>query len=140
MKWEISIPVVPMAKQSFRYGINKKSGKIIRYQPKDKVNYVGILKTYAVDKRPNRLLDGALRLSVVFYFPYLKSHSKKFRESGIQYKVTKPDIDNLLKPVKDALTGIVYADDNQIVEYGLVRKVYSDSGRIDIIVEELMPA
>ena len=38
------------------------------------------------------------------------------------YHTKRPDIDNLAKAVKDALKGIVYADDSQIVEAHLYKQ------------------
>lgn len=32
------------------------------------------------------------------------------------YEGTTPDIDNIIKPIQDALIGIIYADDNQIAD------------------------
>jgi Holliday junction resolvase RusA-like endonuclease len=44
-----------------------------------------------------------------------------------------PDVDNLLKPVMDAMVGIVYLDDTQVVEC-LVRKIPSHESRMKIEV------
>ena len=37
------------------------------------------------------------------------------------YKVSAPDVDNIVKPIQDALIGLVYNDDNQITD-SLTRK------------------
>jgi len=140
MQWSITIPIMPQAKQSFRYA--SVNNKIIRYQPKGKTNYVGAIKTYAMSKRPERLLEGALVLSVTFVFPFISKHGKRLREQVINnekrlVKTTKPDLDNLLKPIKDALKGVVYADDNQISAYYKIDKIYGESGKIEINVREI---
>ncbi len=47
----------------------------------------------------------------------LKSWSKKKKNEMVgRSKVTKPDIDNLIKTVLDACNGHVWKDDNQITE------------------------
>ena len=139
MQWQITIPITPQAKQSFRY--TARNNKVIRYQPKDKVNYIGAIKTYAMAKRPDRLLEGALELSVDFIFPFLGKHGKKVRQEVLDgralYKTTKPDVDNLLKPLKDALRSVVYADDNQVAAYGRMRKIYGEAGKLIVIIREL---
>ena len=42
--------------------------------------------------------------------------------------VKKPDLDKLLRALGDALTGVIYADDAQIVSYGDSRKRYAAIG------------
>lgn len=32
------------------------------------------------------------------------------------YKTSSPDVDNIIKPIQDALIGLVYVDDSQVVE------------------------
>lgn len=48
------------------------------------------------------------------------------------YHTKKPDIDNLAKAVKDALKGIIYADDSQIVEAHLFKQYGEPMVRIEI--------
>lgn len=47
----------------------------------------------------------------------------------------RPDLDNLVKAVKDAMTGVVYRDDSQIVE--LLAKKKPGKEQIKIVVQEL---
>ena len=49
---------------------------------------------------------------------------------------TKPDIDNYVKSVLDASNGMLYHDDNQIVEL-IARKLYAEEPRVEIRIEEL---
>lgn len=53
-------------------------------------------------------------------------------------KRTRRDVDNMLKLVCDALTGIVWADDAQVTEMsaGLQRGVHKDSARTCILIYE----
>lgn len=53
---------------------------------------------------------GPISLTVCFYLPRPKSLSK-----NINHHLKKPDLDKLLRSVKDALTGIAYADDAQVI-------------------------
>jgi len=48
------------------------------------------------------------------------------------FHVKRPDIDNLAKAVKDALKGIMYADDSQIVEAHLYKQYGGPEVRIEI--------
>ncbi|EOB6961935.1 RusA family crossover junction endodeoxyribonuclease [Staphylococcus aureus] len=87
-------------------------------------------KAYIQGQMPKLNLEHALKIELDFYFPLLKSWSKKKKNEMVgQYKVTKPDIDNLIKTVLDACNGHVWKDDNQITEitsskrYGLEPKI-----------------
>jgi len=81
------------------------------------------------------LLSGSVAISVKFIFERPKSH---YNKSGL--KKDAPafvgcDVDNLLKGVLDALTGIAFIDDRQ-VEYVEAGKIWGDESvtKIEIIV------
>ncbi len=68
-------------------------------------------------------------VTVDAYFKIPKSYTKRKRlecEHNIKRPDKKPDIDNVLKAVLDALNKVAYADDKQVI--GIVcRKWYSHS-------------
>mgnify|MGYP000985260285 FL=1 len=47
------------------------------------------------------------------------------------------DLDNLLKPLLDALSGYAYRDDSQIDRLEIVRCRSVEDGSVEVIVEEL---
>lgn len=49
----------------------------------------------------------------------------------------KPDVSNVLKGVEDALKGVWYKEDSQIVGYGVLGKWYDERPRIEIMMREL---
>ena len=60
---------------------------------------------------------------------------REMAEAGLIRPTTKPDTDNYLKGVLDALNTVVFKDDSQVV--GMVaQKFYSCEPRIEIIVVE----
>lgn len=61
------------------------------------------------------------RLSVRCIFPRQQSHVWKTRPMPAYPHVHKPDVDNLLKSVMDALTGVAYVDDTQVVEARIIK-------------------
>ena len=68
-----------------------------------------------------------------------KSYSKKKRQMLIDGQVGythKPDCDNIAKAVLDALNGVVWKDDKQVVGL-LVFKVYGEEDKIDIEIREV---
>lgn len=83
--------------------------------------------------------NSQLELSVSAYFKIPKSGSKKkkaeMRIGGIR-PTKKPDGDNILKAVADALNGVCYKDDKNIVKMS-IEKFYSDVPRIEVVVQEV---
>lgn len=60
----------------------------------------------------------------------------KVRPSAPQYPAKKPDVLKLARAVEDALTGVVYNDDAQIVsEY--LEKQYGEPERVEIAVQPM---
>lgn len=87
----------------------------------------------------NRLLDGPLRLKLVFYRPRPANHYGTGRNQGVvkgsapKYPVGRPDVLKLARGVEDALSGILYMDDAQIVSERLT-KLYGSPARVEITV------
>lgn len=48
-----------------------------------------------------------------------------------EWKDTTPDHENLLKPIQDALTGLVYTDDKTVVSSRFA-KIYGDEDRVTV--------
>lgn len=79
-----------------------------------------------------------LRLEVTAYFKVPKNATKAKRADMLSGKIRptkKPDCDNVLKIIADALNGVAYHDDAQIVELNF-EKLYSDIPRVVIEIEE----
>jgi Holliday junction resolvase RusA-like endonuclease len=78
-------------------------------------------------------LSGPLRLTVTAFMPVPGSWSWKKRDAalaGVIRPTVKPDWDNLGK-MTDALKGIAWADDTQVVD-GRVIKLYDERPRLRI--------
>lgn len=108
------------------------------YDPEKSRDFKQYIKLVASQNAPNELLEGALYLTVDIYkaIPKKISKSKNKLEqalSGALRPTTKPDVDNYVKGIKDALNKVIWKDDSQIVSL-TVRKWYSDKPRIEIEV------
>lgn len=79
-------------------------------------------------------------VTVHAYFPIPKSYSQKKREDCFERRLRpdkKPDMDNILKVVLDALNEVAYEDDKQVVEL-IGRKYYTESdGYLWVSVSEV---
>lgn len=71
---------------------------------------------------------GAFAMEINNYRPIPKNASKAKRAmmtSGEICPITRPDRDNLEKPIQDACQGVFFDDDSQIVD-GATRKLFDD--------------
>lgn len=88
------------------------------------------------------MLEGPLHLTVQFYQPRPKSHYRTGKNAHLikptapEYPTSKPDTTKLLRGVEDAMTGVLYRDDAQIVSQSAY-KHYGDPARVWIRVVEL---
>jgi len=86
----------------------------------------------------DKLIRGPLSASVLFVLARPKGHFGKrgVRPSAPEYPTVKPDTTKLWRAVEDALEGIVYANDAQIVRQD-VGKVYGEPERCELEITEL---
>lgn len=115
------------------------NGHVRMYDPAKSRHYKEYVRLVASQQAPAKLLEGPLLLRVAVYRSIPKSFSKKKQnqaEQGLIRPTTKPDADNFLKGVKDALKGIIWKDDSQVVDVS-VAKFYSERPRIEVTIEEL---
>lgn len=84
------------------------------------------------------LLDGPLGVNLTFHVARPKGHygARGLRPSAPVYPTMRPDVLKLARAVEDALTGVVWRDDAQIVKENL-RKVYGEPERVEVVVLDL---
>jgi Holliday junction resolvase RusA-like endonuclease len=105
--WQDEFEILPQSKQSCGFG-NK-----VAFTPTAKKRYVETIHILAMVHRPDRIFRGPVRMVVEFYFPYPETWVGGRTERT--WRTEDPDVDNLLKPLKDALAGVIYINDNQVV-------------------------
>lgn len=115
------------------------NGRVRMYDPKKSRDFKHYLKLAASKHRPEQLIEGPISLEVKVYKPTLKSFSKKKKaaaEAGQLRPTTKPDVSNYLKLIEDALTGVIWKDDSQIIDCS-ISKYYSETPRTEIQIKEM---
>ena len=116
------------------------NGQSHSYTPDRTAQAMEAIAWQAKDYCPIEPFSCPLRLSVHFYLPIPQSWSKKRREDAIAgrlWPTGKPDLSNYVKLVEDALEGMVYKNDSQIVKMGESGKHYSTMPMTVIEVFEL---
>lgn len=89
--------------------------------------------------RPPAPFSGPVELAVILYCPIPRSWSRKKQAAALAGQichVSKPDLDNAVKHLMDVLTGMVYADDKQIVVLWAQKK-YGEPPRWEVTVREV---
>ena len=110
----------------------------IAYTPAKTKGYENLVKMCYMEQCNNLKLEGELQAAVIAYFQIPKSASKKKQkqmEEGEIRPTKKPDADNILKAVLDALNGLAYKDDSQIVSVG-IEKWYSHEPKVEVVICE----
>lgn len=115
-------------------------GKGGTYTPEKTVNYENLVKmSYLETYKGKPLLEENLEVTINFYFSIPKRTSKKNREKMLNGEIMhnkRPDIDNCIKSITDALNNIAYKDDSQIVKI-TASKYYSDEPRAVVFLKSI---
>ncbi len=83
--------------------------------------------------------ESQLELFVKAYYKIPKNTSKKKKQTMLSGEIRptkKPDGDNILKAVADALNGVCYKDDKCLIKMS-IEKFYSDVPRIEVVVQKI---
>ncbi len=109
-------------------------GRTFSHHPKKTVNWEALVKRVAQDHVPmGGLLKGPLEAGLRIYLLKPASKPKK-----CVWPEWKPDIDKLVRAVFDAMTGVIYANDAQIVRVVELFKAYGDPPRVEVMVRPIV--
>jgi Holliday junction resolvase RusA-like endonuclease len=129
----------PVGKQRARYA--KRGNFVQTYTPDKTRNYESLIKEAAIEAMgSSEPLETPVTLYLYIRAPIPKSLPKKRIEAclnGLEKPIKKPDASNVLKSVEDAMNGVVYKDDSQIVNIH-VSKVYSSVSGVDVCIKECL--
>ena len=136
---EFTVPGEPVAKGRARAFI--RCGKIGHYTPDKTANYESLVRLFASRAMGNKpLMTEAIWLTVDAYFSIPRSWPARKQEDAEVMKVRKisrPDLSNVVKAVEDALNGIVWVDDSQVIQIR-ASKHYSRIPYIHIRAEQVL--
>jgi Holliday junction resolvase RusA-like endonuclease len=71
---------------------------------------------------PQQPFAGAISVKIFICFPFNKTDSKHTQEKGSVYHPKKPDVDNYVKMLLDAMNKKFWVDDAQICELRVIKK------------------
>ena len=128
---EFTIPGEPVGKGRPR------RGKGHFYTPERTEAYEQLVRHIYRAKGGDHFSSLPVRVEINAYYEIPASASRVRRrkmDNGELLPTKKPDFDNVAKIICDALNGIAYNDDSQVVE-AIVKKRYSTQPRVDVLVE-----
>ena len=139
-KIDTVLPIVPRPKGRLRM-----SKKGHAYTPPETRKWEAQCCAILAQHTPAEPLDGPLIMDVLFVLPRPGYMCKKDRagklkhESGLQWKHSKADLDNLWKSLKDAISLAKWWRDDCQVTCGVLLKCYAEldgDARIEVMVSE----
>lgn len=119
MRLEFFMPMRPptATHQEKKWWVVK--GKPVSYDPPEVLATRSKLTAHLAVHRPQRPLEGAVRLVVKWCFP------RGQHEDG-EYRITKPDTDNLNKLLKDCMTTVGFWRDDAQVASEICEKFWAE--------------
>lgn len=131
MQFSFFLPMIPPTVTHQEKAIHVVKGKPVTYEP-EKLKAARVkLMAHLGQHVPQRPLCGPVRLVTKWCFPITGKH-----EDG-QWKITRPDTDNLQKLLKDCMTDLGYWKDDAQVASEVVEKFWAEIPGIYISVLEL---
>lgn len=125
---KLTFDINPCAKGRPR--LSTRGGFAHAYTPAKTRLFERTLQVLAREQWTQPALIGALYVAITFYMPV-----KNKKLWGTPHD-KKPDLDNLVKGVNDAMNEILYLDDGQIAKLEAT-KYYAEKGRIDLYIYKL---
>lgn len=133
--------------------IEIKMDKFVKQRPKTNF-YTGAIYTPRETKEREKMIADAFRIKnkewvcdegpigmetlIQLKVPSKESNRKKAKMLiGEIWPTVKPDVDNVLKLVMDALQGVAYVNDKQVVDEHTI-KIYGEENKIKIILRKVL--
>ena len=103
-------------------------GRNIVYTPKQTIEYEKLIKaSYIASSKVFFERNIPIEINILAYF---------FHKSSIEFATKKPDADNIIKIVLDALNKVAFYDDAQVSKI-CFEKRYSKMPRLEITIQNL---
>ena len=127
---EFFMAMIPPTVTHQEHKVNVKNKKPIFYEPAELKNARAKLEANLSKFIPGEKYKSGIRLTCKWLFP-------AGRHKNGEYKITKPDTDNLQKLLKDCMTKLGFWEDDALVASEICEKFWADVPGIYIKIEEL---
>lgn len=132
------IPGTPVGKGRPKFA--RRGNFTVAYTPEKTASYENLVKVKAEEAMKGRpAIDGAVAVTIWLWVTPPASWSQKKQRQALSHEIlptSKPDVDNVIKGIFDAMNEIVWKDDKQAVDVS-IRKRYSETARATVEVRVL---
>lgn len=128
---EFFMPMIPPTATHQEKKWRVVNGRPVSYDPPEVAAARSKLTDHLAGHRPERPFQGGVRLVVKWCFP-------RGRHENGEYRITRPDTDNLNKLLKDCMTRAGFWLDDAQVASEICEKFWAEVPGIYIAVEELL--
>lgn len=130
MEIEFFMAMIPPTCTHQEHKVSVVNDKPVFYDPPELKAARSKLTGYLVQYKPEKSFDGGVRLVVKWCFP-------RGKHKNGEYRITKPDTDNLQKLLKDCMTACGFWKDDAQVASEIVEKFWAEIPGIYVRVESL---
>lgn len=135
MVYEFEVPGKVVGKGRPR--VNSYTG--IVYTPTKTKDYENLVEQYFLLKYPKyKQLERRIEINIIAYFGIPKCTKKDDIEDMLENNISptkKPDIDNIVKIILDAMNKFAFKDDNQITKLSIEKK-YGSEEKVYVKINE----
>ena len=133
-----TIPGTPVGKGRPKFA--RRGASVTTYTPEKTASYENLVKVKAEEAMVGReVIAGAVAVTILLFITPPASWSNKKMLQALNHEImptTKPDIDNVIKGIFDAMNEIVWNDDKQVVDV-TIRKRYANTARATVEVRPI---
>lgn len=129
----------PQGKARARTFYNARAGKMQSMTPEQTKSYEDLIRWKYKAAGGQYMGEKVLQVDIKAFYPIPKAFSKGKTYEALDGNIrptTKPDCDNIIKVVLDALNGVAYYDDKQVVCVSC-NKYYGKEGYLSIEIDEI---
>jgi Holliday junction resolvase RusA-like endonuclease len=130
MEIEFFMAMIPPTCTHQEHKVSVVNSKPVFYDPPELKAARSKLTGYLAQHKPEKSFDGGVRLVVKWCFP-------RGKHKNGEYRITKPDTDNLQKLLKDCMTACGFWKDDAQVASEIVEKFWAEIPGIYVRVESL---
>lgn len=127
---EFFVPMIPPTVTAQEHKVTIRNGKPMFYDPPELKEAKSKILSGLYPYRPQKPFEGGLQLIVKWLFP-------KGNHKNGEYRITKPDTDNLQKMLKDCMTKSGFWKDDTLVCSEVIEKFWAEQPGIYIRIEEI---
>ena len=130
MEMEFFMSMIPPTVTAQEHNVTARNGKPVFYDPPELKDAREKLTAHLSKHAPEQPFGIGVRLTVKWLFP-------RGKHADGEYRVTKPDTDNLNKLLKDCMTKLRFWRDDALVASEICEKFWAERSGIYVRIEEL---